>query len=161
VKILDTEVYPEQGLGDNAYGEDEVKSVIDRFRDLLCTNGCDFMKIECEWDELKQLVVTTGLKNMTYVNVWAKLFSPSKKESLSNILHVAEIVLVVPISNATIERMFSTMTRVHSDWRNCLGEKRVENLLRICEEGPAPEKFYSQPVLADGLRNVPHNKDLM
>ena len=31
VKILDTEVYPEQG-GDNAYGEDEVKLVIDRFR---------------------------------------------------------------------------------------------------------------------------------
>ena len=132
VKILDTEVYPEQGLCDNAYGEDEVKSVIDRFRDLLCTNVCDFMKIECEWDELKQLVVTTDLKNMTYVNVWAKLFSSSKKESLSNILHVAEIVLVVPISNATLERMFSTMTCVHSDWRNCLGEKRVENLLRIC-----------------------------
>ena len=40
------------------------------------------------------------------------------------------------------------MKRVHNDWRNCLGKKRVENLLRICEEGPAPEKFYSQPVLA-------------
>jgi hypothetical protein len=147
VKILDTEVYPEQGL-DDVYGEDEVKLVIDRFCDLLSANGCDVMKIECEWDELKQLVVTTGLKTMTYVDVWAKLFSSSKKESLSNILHVAEILLVVPISNATLERMFSTMNRIHSDWRNCLGEKRVENLLRIWEEGPAPEKFDAQPVLA-------------
>ena len=146
VKILDTEVYPEQGL-DDAYGKDEVKLVIHRFHDLLSTNGCDLMKIECEWEELKQFVVTTGLKNMTYVEVWAKLFSSSKKESLSNISHVAEILLVVPISNATLERMFSTMNHVHSDWRNCLGEKRVENL-RIWEEGPAPERFDSHPVLA-------------
>ena len=147
VKILDTEVYPEQGL-DDAYGKGEVKLVIDRFNDLLSANGCDVMKIECEWDELKQLVVTTGLKTMTYVDVWAKLFSSSKKESLSNILHVAETLLVVPISNATLERMFSTMNHIHSDWRNCLGEKRVENLLRIWEEGPAPGKFDAQPVLA-------------
>ncbi len=147
VKILDTEVYPEKGLDDD-YGEVEVKLVVDRFSDLLHANGCDVMKIQCEWDELKQLVMTTGLKNMTYVDVWAKLFSSSKKESLSNILHVAEILLVVPISNAILERMFSTMNRVHSDWRNCLGEKRVENLLRICEEGPSPENFDSQQALA-------------
>ena len=44
--------------------------------------------------------------------------------------------------------MLSTMNRVHCDWRNCLGEKRVENLRRICEEGPAPERFDSHPVLA-------------
>ena len=140
VKILDTEVYPEQAV-DHAYGEDEVKLVIDRFRPLLCSNGCDATKIECERHELKQLVVTTGLKNMMYVDVWANIFCSSKKESLSNILHVAEVLLVVPISNATLERMFSTMKRVHSDWRNCLGEKRVENLLRICKEGPAPENL--------------------
>ena len=146
VKILDTEVYPEQGV-DNAYDEDELKLVIDRFRPLLCSNDCDVTKIECEWHELKQLVVTTGLKSMTYVDVWAKIFRSPKKESLRNILHVAEVLLVVPISNATLERIFLTMKRVHSDWRNCLGEKRVENLLRICEEGPAPEKFDSQPVL--------------
>ena len=38
VKILDTEVYPEQGL-DDAYGEDKVKLVFHRFRDLLSTKG--------------------------------------------------------------------------------------------------------------------------
>ena len=79
VKILDTEVYPEQGV-DNAYGEDEVKLVINRLRPLLCSNCCDVMKIECKWHELKQLVVTTGLKNLTYVDVCTKIFS-SKKES--------------------------------------------------------------------------------
>lgn len=81
---------------------------------------------------LKQLVVTTGLRNMRYDDVWGKLFSTSKKESLSNILHPLEILLVVPISNAIIERMLSTMNYVHTVWRNGLGEKRVENLLRIC-----------------------------
>ena len=49
------------------------------------------------------------------------------KEPLSNILHLMEILVVVPVSNGFLEWMFSTMNRVHADWRNFLGEKRVEN----------------------------------
>ena len=78
---------------------------------------------------MKEMVVTTGLKGTNYIDVWAKLFTSSRKEALSNILHLVEIVLVVPVSSALLERMFSTMNRVHTNWRNCLGEKRVENLL--------------------------------
>jgi len=93
------------------------------------------------------MVVTTGLRGNKYIDAWAKLFTSSKKKALSNILHLVEILLVVPISNAHVERMFSTMNRVHTDWRNCLGEKKVENLLRICEEGTTSDKFDPQPAL--------------
>ena len=62
-------------------------------------NGRDLMKNECDWNRLKQLIGTTGLKNMAYVDVWVKLYSSTKKASLSNILHLAEILLVVAISN--------------------------------------------------------------
>lgn len=54
----------------------------------------------------------------------------------------------MPISNVVLEHMFSKMNHVHTDWRNCLGEKRVENLLRICKEGPDPDEFDSRPALA-------------
>lgn len=62
VKILDTEVYLCEEL-DDAYGTEEVNVVADQFCDLPNANGCDVTKIEREWAELKQLVVTTGLKN--------------------------------------------------------------------------------------------------
>ena len=94
------------------------------------------------------IVVTTGLKGTNYIDVWAKLFTSSKKKALSNILHLMEILLVVLVSNAVLERMFSMMTCVHTDWRNCLGEKRVENLLRLWEEGTTADKFDPQPAVA-------------
>lgn len=147
VKVLDTEVYPEVGV-DDPYGLIEVRLLVERFHGLLTANGCDVMKIESEWDEIKEMVVTTGLRGTNYVDVWAKLFTSSKKEALINILHLVEILLVVPISNALLERMFSTMNRVHTDWRNCLGEKRVENLLRIWEEGTTADRFDPQPAVA-------------
>ena len=147
VKVLDTEVYPEVGV-DDAYGLDEVRLLVERFHVLLTANGCDVEKIESEWDDVEEMVVTTGLKGTHYIDVWAKLFTSSKKEALSNILHLMEILLVVPVSNSLLERMFSTMNRVHTDWRNCLGEKRVENLLRVWEEGTTADKFDPQPAVA-------------
>lgn len=147
VKVLDTELYP-QAEADNSYGLDELRLLVKRFQEILTANGCDVMKIESEWDDVKELVATTGLKGAKYTDAWAKLFTSSKKDTLSNILHLVEILLVVPISNATLERMFSAMNRVHTDWRNCLGEKRVENLLRILEDGSTVEQFDPKPALS-------------
>lgn len=63
---------------------------------------------------MKEMVVTTWLKGTNYIDVWAKLFTSSKKEALGNILHLMEILLVVPVSNSRLERMFTTMNRVHT-----------------------------------------------
>ena len=92
VKVLDTEVCPEVGVND-AYGLDEVRLLVERFHVPLTANGCDVEKIECEWDDVKEMVVTTGLKGTNYIDVWAKLFTSSKKEALSNILHLVDILL--------------------------------------------------------------------
>ena len=103
VKVLDTKVYPEVGV-DDAYGQDEVSLLVEWFHVLLTANGCDVEKIEREWDDVKEMVVTTGLKGTNYIDVWAKLFTSSKKEALRNILHLVEILLVVSVSNALLEQ---------------------------------------------------------
>lgn len=92
---------------DDAYGLDEVRLLVERFHVLHTANGRDVEKIEPKWDDVKEMVVTTGLKGTNYIDVWAKLFTSSKKEALSNILHLVEILLVVPVSNALLQRMFS------------------------------------------------------
>ena len=42
----------------------------------------------------------------------------------------------MPVSNAILERCFSTMAVVKTNWRNRLGEKETEVLLRLKREGP-------------------------
>ena len=37
--------------------------------------------------------------------------------------------------------MFSRLNRVKTDYRNCLGQERLEHLLQIGGEGPKIEEF--------------------
>ena len=71
-----------------------------------------------------------------------------QRKKLSATFCIRGNLLAVPVSNALLEQMFSMMNRVHTDWRNCLGEKRVENLLRVWEEGTTADKVDPQPAVA-------------
>ena len=81
-----------------------------------------------------------------YLDVWKKIFTNADvKRDCRNALDIIEILLVTPFSNAKLERMFSRMARVKSDWRNRLGRDRLDALLRIGEEGPPCEDFDPNP----------------
>ena len=58
------------------------------------------------------------------------------KEQVPNHATLAELLLVFPVSNATVERGFSAMKRIKSDWRNRLNEETLDNLMRISIDGP-------------------------
>ena len=49
---------------------------------------------------------------------------------------LAELIMCVPISTASVERSFSTMNRIHTKLRNKLGEESIDHLMRIACEGP-------------------------
>jgi hypothetical protein len=75
-------------------------------KNLLEKNGCNVDLALLEWDALKTFVPPFVLqkKECTYLVVWKRIF----------------IFLVIPFTNAKVERMFSRMNRVKSDWRNRL-----------------------------------------
>ena len=50
-------------------------------------------------------------------------------------------LFTVPVSNAKLERMFSNLKRVKTNFRCSLGVKGLENILRIMEEGSSWETF--------------------
>ena len=52
-----------------------------------------------------------------------------------------QILLITPFINAKVERMFSQMEKIKTDWRNHLGCDRLESLLRISEEDQSLWKF--------------------
>jgi hypothetical protein len=104
-------------------GDSAVSKLLEVFESLLEKNCCDVDHALLEWDALKTFVQPFILQReeCTYFEVWKRILTnDSIKAECKNILHLIEILLVIPFTNAKVERMFSRMNRVKSDWRNCL-----------------------------------------
>ena len=73
-----------------------------------------------------------------YLKVWKRIYtSEAIKRECNNILHIFEILLSMPFTNAKLERM----GRVKTDFRNRLKRKHLDARLRISEEGSSVEYF--------------------
>ena len=57
------------------------------------------------------------------------------KENFKDVLHLVEILLVLPISAAQCERAVSAQNRIKSSTRASLGVSVLEDLIRISAEG--------------------------
>lgn len=142
--ILDTQSWP--GGQDNliTHGDESIVQITIHFAKLLKQNDCDLSKdtMLAEWSSLKLLISETYSKAVPYQDVWAAIFSsPASKLQFSNILHIIELLLITPISNAVVERMFSTMARIKPQLRNRMSRDRLDSLLRIGEEGPSVKEY--------------------
>ena len=157
INLLDCKRWPEDNTNLSTFGENEMTELINHFKPLLLKNNCDVDKILTEWDLLKLEVTSmiSSWEKIDYLEVWRKIFTSTDKESYQNVLHIIELLLITPTTNAKLERMFSRMNRVKTDWRNRLSRERLENNLRIGEEGVSikdfdPEKainrWYNQKV---------------
>ena len=68
--------------------------------------------------------------------MWSRVFATEEiSKECSNVLHIIELLLITPYSNAKLERMFSTMGHVKTDSRNRMGRDRLDASLQIGEEG--------------------------
>ena len=169
ISILDIQLWPKESDGDISFGDGAVSDLLNLFKNLLDKNGCDVDKAVTEWDTLKTFVqpLVSSNKEITYLEVWKRvLTNDSIKAECENILHLIEILLIIPFTNAKVERMFSCMNRVKSDWRNRLNRDTLDDLLRISEDGPmlddfnpdiAIDKWFTEKVrrLKTGRHNYP------
>ena len=69
-----------------------------------------------------------------------------------------EILLLFQISNTTVERGFSTMRQIKTDWRSRLNEETLDHLLRISTDGPPLSKFDPNPAV-EQFFSTPHRPD--
>ena len=77
-------------------------------------NGCNLNVIN-EWQVLKTFMVPliNNNKNSTYLELWKRVFLNIKtKKECCNMLHIFKLLLVIPFTNAKLERMFSRMLHV-------------------------------------------------
>ena len=104
-------------------------------------------------------------KCVKYLDIWSKVFtSETIKEECKNSLHLFEIMLTVPFTNAKVKHIFSKMNQVKTYSWNRLLRARLDVFLRVGEEWPSIESFNADPVIDlwfnDRVRRLnagPHN----
>ena len=70
-----------------------------------------------------------------------KIFTAPKSEVSSNVLLMIRILFTEPVTNAKLERMFSKLKHVKTNFCCSLGVKGLKNILRITEDGSSWETF--------------------
>ena len=71
---------------------------------------------------------------------------PSAK-NWGNILGLIELLFCLPMSNGHMERVFSQLKVIKTNRRTCLGEDRLDSLLRIATTGPPLSDWDASPTV--------------
>ena len=164
--LLDKKSWPKDKDSGN-FGYEAVKEISSHFQEFLSKNNCEVDNIMPKRVTLKthMLPLVKNNKCVKYLHIWSKVFtSETIKEECKNILHIFEIMLIVPFTNAKVECIFSKMNRVKTDLRNRLSRARLDVFLRVGEEEPSIESFNADPIIDlwynDRVRRLnvgPHN----
>ena len=157
--------------GINFFGETAINDLSDCFEDLLKKNGCDVDALNPEWMTLKTYMVPL-IKNKKehYIDIWQHVMkSELVVNDCSNILHIIEILLCTPFSNAKLEKMFSRMARVKTDYSNRLGRTLLDACLHVSENSvelscfdpdPAIDQWFAEKVrrISSSSHNYPSKR---
>ena len=146
--LLDTKSWPKDDF--DSFGNREIKKLTEDIA-LLKKYGCDVTKISSEWTCLKTYIflMLHNSPNESYLEIWHRIFTNNEvMAEYQNIMHIFEILMIVPFTNAIVERLFSRLNRVKTDFRNRLSRSRLDTCLRVGEEGPS-----NKDVVPDRLIN--------
>lgn len=119
------------------YGNEEVLLLLEHFKEIMAKHSCDVESVMAEWTRLKK-VVNRNYRGLKWEGLWAQILRVWSEE-FPNVLHIIEIIQVMPMSTSKVERAFSLLNRVKTDWRINLNTATVEDLMFISLEGPEEE----------------------
>ena len=87
-----------------------------------------------------------NLATEDYRTTWWKLVNCADT-STWNVLLLVELVFLLPVSNASVERVFSQTHRVKYDWWCSLSEDRLDQLIRIAVDGVPLQKWDATQII--------------
>ena len=121
-----------------------VEFIFRHYEDIFKTTKCDisFDKVRDEFVN----IVMFSLNNINVTGVqpkqfWNFIHQRKDNKEWDHIMLLIELCWCAPFSNATLERFFSQMNVMKTDWRNRLGAENLSYLLRIKVEGPNFAEF--------------------
>lgn len=140
--VLDPSNWPEE---DTSYGEDDVWLLLQHFQDVITAKGCDMDLAMAEWSRLKKMVRRRNVQNGQQLT--SRLSESSWAEEFPNLTHLYEIIEVMPLATAKVERAFPLMNHGKSNWRNQLSTDTLNQLMLISLEGPPEDQVNLQPAV--------------
>ena len=91
---------------------------------------------ESEWKLFHRLIFVQHKGNSLQQVLSTLLLSADISAAFPNLAKLAAILIVLPVTTATVERTFSSMKVVKTRLRSRMGESTLEHAMRICIEGP-------------------------
>ena len=161
--MLDVSTWPPVSSAEK-FGDQEIIEMTNYFENLFSTGPTQVDKIPIECLVLKSymLAITTNNKKSSYLDIWKIVFTNATIiNECRNVFDIFKLFLIYPFRNAKLERMFSRMNRVKTNWRSSLSRDQLEVLLPIREDGPSVEEFnpvdcwYTDKIRC--LNTVPQN----
>ena len=127
------------------FGDTNIERLVNWFDPALKSEGCQVEDVIHQWHSWK-IAVNAQFRDKDYGSLWKMLLSKDPyKSDLKDILHLVEILLVLPILTAGCERMVSAQNRIKSSLRALLKTQTLEGLIRISTQGPPLDNFDPAP----------------
>ena len=145
--VFNVDAWPNNVKDLVAFGNDKIERLTNWFRMLIEKAGCNVALIPEEWLSLK-VQVNSGFRDKDYESLWQTMLTKMPyKQDYQNVLHLVEILLVLPISAAQCERAVSAQNRIKSNLRVNLGSSTLEDLIRVSAEGPPVSEYDPMPTV--------------
>ena len=131
------------------YGEEELSELIHFYGKKRRINNEEYSLIDeeeviNEWDLAKNYIASYRYaKECKFTECWFKIFSTTYfRDQFPNITTLVDLSLIIPFSNAVVERVFSRQNLIKTDLRNRMNIDTLNMHLHISLNGPRNfEKF--------------------
>ena len=113
---------------------------------------------ESEWKLFRRII----FKQYSQKSLQDVLLTLTGKEDIKagfpNLSKLAEILEVLPVTTATVERSFSSMKLIKTRLRSRMGEETLEHTMRICIEGPDHLTHETLEEIIENYKNIKKRK---
>ena len=123
------------------FGRDEISRLVKWFEVLLEKAGCVVKDVPEQWISTKT-TVRTQFNKIDFLTVCQTLLTKEPyKSDMKDVLHLLQLLLVLPVSAAQCERGVSAQNRIKSSDKASLTIEVLETLIRIASGGPKLDEF--------------------
>lgn len=147
--IFDPKEIPDDDEQLNLYGNREIEFLSEFYGEIKFVDGEEFQEIIDknqlfeEWCLVKYILQLNKSNELDFINFWKSIFDTDEDFSFNypNISLLVKISLIIPLSNANVERIFSQTKLIKNKLRNKMNLDTLNNHLMILLNGPEIEDF--------------------
>jgi len=147
MRIFDAQQLPLTQTLISQYGEKEIETIGEFYGNQKTDQDgnihepvIDKEELEKEWVVVRQFI--SNFRNFKFVEQWYRIFSTTNFSSLyPNTSKIIHIILVIPLTNASVERVFSRQNLIKNKLRNKMKLETLHFHLNILINGPSLYSF--------------------